>query len=145
MISSAQMSTFCERHGIKVLFVFGVAVGFCISLPHEKLFLSATATIGTLLSSLTGVSISILLSLKTDIADALRKKGFYKELMNYAHVSILLALLVTLIAISGFLIPCEYDHVYTPVFSGVFLSSFGAFYRVFWLLLKIGGFYRSPK
>ena len=145
MISWPQIITAFERHGVSVLFIIGLVIGFYTPFPKNELFLSVTATVSALLASLTGVSISILLSLTNDIADALRKKGYYKILMNYAHTSVVLSLFITLIAISGFLIHDEYKFVYKIVFFGVFLSAFGAFYRVLRLILKIGGYYHQSK
>ena len=118
-------------------------MGWFLSLPEEQLFLHTIAIVGALLSVLTGVSITALLSLRSEIADALRSKGFYKDLMKYAHRSVLLSLLMTSVAVLGFFISARYAIFYQMIFFGVLLSAAGAFYRVFWLLIKIGGFYKE--
>jgi len=147
MISRQQFAFLLERHGPATFFVAGLLAGCFLSIPEEKLFLSTLATVGALLSSLTGVSISGFLSLKTDIAEALRERGFYKRLMRYAQQSVMLSLLMACTAIVGFFVSsaCGYGHVYPPILWGVSLSAFVAFFRVFRLLIQIGGFYREPR
>ena len=145
MISWVQTQTVIERRGHWLLFIIGVAISFFVPLPTEKLYLNTIATVGALLASLTGVSASILLTLQTDIANALRKKGWYKNLMGYAHVSVSFSILMTLAAIAGFFLTNEYESIYKPILFGLILCSLGAFYRVFWLLIRIGGFYRAQQ
>lgn len=147
MISRQQLAFLWERRGPAIFFVAGLLAGHFLSIPEEKLFLSTIATVGALLSSLTGVSISGFLSLKTDIAEALRGKGFYKRLMRYAQQSVVLSLLMACTAIAGFFVSstCGYGYVYPPILWGVSLSAFVAFFRVFRLLIQIGGFYSEPE
>lgn len=145
MISQAHLITGVERHSPMAIFFIGIIVGFYLPLPEEKLFLSSIATIGALLSSLTGIAIGSFLSLKTDIAEALREKGFYKNLMVYGNRSVLLSLFLCLIAVAGFFIPPACQQLYTSILSGTFLSAFVAFYRVFYLLQKIGGLSWPPQ
>lgn len=143
MISYAQLQTFIERYAPRLLFLLGAIIGYFTGLPDEKLFMSVIATIGALLSSLTGIAISSFLSLKTEIAEVLKKRGFYKILMKYGNISLLLSLSLTLIGVFGFLIPEHYEIFYGSLVIGMILSACGAFYRIFWLLLKVGSFYKT--
>ena len=140
MISMAQISTQWERLMPSLCFLVGAIIGCLVSIPEEKLFLSTIATIGVLLSSLGGVCITNFLSLETEVAKALQKNGYYIILMNYGKISVLLSLFLSLFALSGFLVPNEYKWVYEILLFGMLLSACGAFYRIFWLLTKIGGF-----
>ena len=143
MISWNQITTVLERYSPMLLFIIGAAISFYVPLPDEKLYLNAIATVGALLAPLTGVSASIILALKTDIKNALWKKGWQKNLMGYVHSSVSFSILMTLAAIVGFFITDEYESVYKLILFGLILSALGAFYRVFLLLIKIGGFYRK--
>ena len=145
MISWVQIQTALERYGPRLLFIIGAFISLYVSLPVDKLYLNAIATVCTLMASLTGVSIGVLLALQTDVANALQKKGYYKILMGYARASVFSSLLTTLIALAGFFITDEYENLYKLFLFGMILYSVGAFYRVMELLLSIGGFHRSPQ
>ena len=146
MISQVQMQTALERYGPWFLSIIGMLIAPYVSLPDEELYLNAIATVGALLASLTGVSIGSLLTLsQTDIGKALQKRGWYKILMRYAHVSVFVSLLMTLAAIAGFFITDEYENLYKVILFGLTFLALSAFYRVFSLLIKIGGFYREER
>ena len=145
MISQAQALTLVERHAHRLLFIIGAIIGFYVVLPDENLYLNAIATVGAFLSSLTGVSITAFLSLRSDIADALQKRGWYKILMSYAHSAVILSLSMLLAAIVGFFVSDEYESIYKVILFGLFFSALGAFYRIFFLLIRIGGFHREEQ
>lgn len=151
MISRAQGKTWLERYGPMLVGVIGVFVGILlVTLPTEKSFLgeflNALATVGAVLASLTGVSISALMALNTDVTNALRKYGHYKIVMNYAHRSVLASLLLALVAVAGFVIsPEKYAFAYQSILSGVLFYALGAFYRIFSLLTRIDVFDKGGK
>lgn len=140
MISYAQFQTFIERYVSSLLFFLGVVIGYFVEFPDESLFVGVIAIVGGLLCCLTGIVINSFLSVKAEIADILRKRGFYKILMKYGNVSLLLCLSLVLVGIFGFFISECCKGFYNSVVFGFLFSACGAFYRLFWLLLKIGGF-----
>ena len=111
MISLALAKTWLERWGPMVFALIGAIIGYKFPvLPGKELFgafLNALATVGALMASFTGVSISIFLLLDSDVTKALRKHDYYKILMNYAHQSVLWSLLLALAAVVGFVISLE--------------------------------------
>ena len=145
MISWNQTTTAMERYGPMLLFIIGAAISPYVPLPDEKLYLNAIATVGALLAPLTGVSASIILTLKTDIKNALWKRGWQKNFMGYVHSSVSFSILMTLAAIVGFFITDEYENIYKLILFGLILCALGAFYRVFLLLIRIGGFYQEER
>ncbi len=140
MISRAQIRTQWERRMPSLFFLVGAIIGCFVSIPEEKLFLSTIATIGVLLSSLGGVCITNFLSLETEVAKILQENGGYAVLMNYGKISVLLSLFLSLFALGGFLVPNESKWIYEIFLFGSLLSACASFYRIFWLLTKIGGF-----
>ena len=132
-----------------MLFLVGGGAGLCVQIPENQLFLGAVVLMGALLTLLTSVSVSGFLSLDTEISKRLREKGFYEILMRYGRTSLLLSLLLVLMATGGFLIHKEISvkitTTYTIILFGFLLSACGAFYRIFSLLTRIGGFHAPNK
>ena len=151
MTLRAHGKTWVERHGPMVFALVGVAIGYFFPvLPEEKLlgaFLAALTTIGVMLASLTGVSASALLVLHTDVAEVLRKQGYYKALMSYVHWSVFGSLLLALTAVAGFVLPLEGKTAlfYRTALCGLFFYALGAFHRISVLFRRIGGFFREEE
>ena len=134
-----------------VFALIGAIIGYkFLVLPNEEsfgAFLNALATVGAVMASFAGVSISIFLLLDSDVTKALRKHGYYKILMNYAHWAVLWSLLLALAALVGFVISLEEKNAlyYRTALCGVLFYAFGTFYRILALLRRIGGFFREEK
>lgn len=142
------MKKYTELYYPMMLAVTGIILADFVNLPKGTpfyIFLGSVATVGSIMSSLTGVSTATILSLrKEEIGQELYDIGAYKDLMTYAYRSVLASLCLAIVALVGFFV-ADCTKFYKYVLFAIFFYSVGAFHRIFRLLCVIGGFQRKKQ
>ena len=100
------MQHFVEKHFPIIVGIACSIGGIYLDFPTGNFrtngLLTSLATVGAILSGLTGTSISILLTLKTDTVNELRETQFYEIVIKYAYHSALYSILLVCVSVFGF-------------------------------------------
>ncbi len=122
--------------------VLSGVIGGCIMgnlsiFPDSHLYLTAMATVASILCGLTGTSISILLSSQSKVIDILKHSCHYIIMMYWVRETTLVSLLWAIVSIGGFYFE-QVPWVYHCLIFGIGVYALVGFIRLFWYIPRIG-------